>query len=90
MVDIKELLLQWLINFLIKKSSGSGITNETISNKELGEELHKAIIRNFNKRKVHSLFMDDIWNDMEDFADMLFVSKFNKGFSFYIMCYWYL
>ena len=75
MVDIKDFLLQWLINFLIKKSSGSGITNETFSNKELGEELHKAIIRNFKKRKVHSLFMDDMWDDMQDLADMQFISK---------------
>ena len=75
MVDIKDLLLQWLINFLIKKSSGSGITNETFSNKELGEELHKTIIRNFKKRKVHSLFMDDMWDDMQDLADMQFISK---------------
>ena len=73
--------------FQIKKSSGSGITNETISNKKLGEEFHKAIIRNSNKRKVHSLFMDDIWDDMQDLADMQFISKFDKGFTFYIMCY---
>ena len=31
-----------------------------ISNKELEEELHKPIIRKFNKRKVHSPFMDNI------------------------------
>ena len=32
-MDIKKVLLQWLINFLIKKTPGSGITNENISNK---------------------------------------------------------
>ena len=41
MMDIKQVLLQWFINFLIKETSGSGIKNEIISNKELAEELHK-------------------------------------------------
>ena len=39
----------------------SAIKNEIISNKELAEELHKPIIRKFEKRKVHSLFKDNIW-----------------------------
>ena len=46
-------LLQWLINFLIKKTSGGTVKNEIISNKELTEELHKPIIRKSKKRKVH-------------------------------------
>ena len=36
-----------------KITSGSGIKKENISNKNLAEELHKPIIRKFNKRKVH-------------------------------------
>ena len=47
--------------FFDKKSSGSGIKNENISNKELAEELHKPIIRIFNKRKVNSPFTYNIW-----------------------------
>ena len=47
-------------NFLYKKSSGSGIKNENISNKELGEEFHKPIVRKFNKRKVQSPFINKI------------------------------
>ena len=47
MMDIKVDLLQWSITFLIKKTSGSGIKNENISNKELVEKLHKLIIRKF-------------------------------------------
>ena len=47
MMDIKVDLLQWSITFLIKKTSGSGIKNENISNKELAEKLHKLIIRKF-------------------------------------------
>ena len=34
-----------------KKSSGRGIKNEIISNKELAEELHKPIIINLRKEK---------------------------------------
>ena len=44
-----------------KSASGSGIKNENISNKELAEELHKRIIKSFNKRNVHSTFIDNIW-----------------------------
>ena len=58
MIDIKVELLQWFITFFDKKSSGSCIKN--ISKNELAEELHKPIIRNFNKRKVHSAFIDNI------------------------------
>ena len=61
-----------------KKTSGSAIKN--IPNKELAEELHKPIIRNINKRKVHSPFIDNIWG--ADLADMQLISKFNKGFRF--------
>ena len=35
-----------------KETSGGTIINENISNKELTEELHKPIIRKFEKRKV--------------------------------------
>ena len=57
-----------IYKFFDKKTSGSGIKNENISNKELAEELHKPIIRNFNKRKVHSPFIENIWG--ADLADM--------------------
>ena len=73
-------LLQWSVNVLIKKTSCSGIKNENISNKQLAEELHKPIIRKFNKRKVHSPFIDNIWG--VDLPDMQLRSKLNKGFRF--------
>ena len=41
-MDINVYLLQLFINFLIKKTSGSGIKNENISNKQLAEELYKT------------------------------------------------
>ena len=66
--------------FFDKRASGSGIKNEIISNKELVEELHKSIIRKFNKRKVHSPFIDNVWG--ADLPDMQLISKFNKGIRF--------
>ena len=62
------------------KTSGSGIKNENISNKELAEELHKSIIRKFEKRKVHSSFIDNIWGG--DLAKMQLISKFDKEIRF--------
>ena len=54
-------------NFFNKKTSGVTVKNETISNKELAEELHRPIIRKFEKRKVHSPLKDNIWDP--DLAD---------------------
>ena len=69
--------------FFDTKTSSGAIKNENISNKELVEELHIPIIRKFNKRKVHSSFIDNIW--ITDLADMQLISKFNKGISF-LLC----
>ena len=67
MMDINVDLLQWSINFYIKKTSGGTIKNKIISNKELAEELQKPIILIFNKRKVHSPLTDNIWGaDLRD------------------------
>ena len=46
-----------------KKSAGSDITmlaNKYAQNKQLAEELHKPVIRNFGKRTVYSGFKDNI------------------------------
>ena len=83
MMDINVELLQWLINVLIKKTSGETLKNEIISNKELTQELHKPIIRKFEKQKVHSSFIDNICG--ADLADMQLISKFNEGFKF-LLC----
>ena len=45
-------LASMVYKFFDKKTSGGGIKNENISNKELAEDLHKPIIRKFNKRNV--------------------------------------
>ena len=46
-IDIKEVLLQWVINCLIKKTSSGAIKNEVVSNKELAEGLNVLIVRKF-------------------------------------------
>ena len=47
--------------FFHKKTSGSGVKNENISNKQLAEELHKPIIRKFNLKKYIHLSMAIFW-----------------------------
>ena len=37
-MDIKEALLRWFINFLIKNTSGNSVKNEIIFNEELFEK----------------------------------------------------
>ena len=73
-------LLQWSINFLIKKLLVAVLKNKVICNKELAEELHKPIIRKFQKRKGHSFFIDNIWGTR--LGDVQLISKLNKEFRF--------
>ena len=53
--------------FFDKKSQGKGLANNK-ENVQLPNELHKPIIKKFNKRKVYSSFKDNIWG--ADLADM--------------------
>ena len=78
-------LTSMVYKFFDKKSMGSGITrNMTKSSSSiLADELHKPIIRKFNKRKVYSQFKDNIWG--VDLADMQSLSRKNKGIK-YLLC----
>ena len=49
----------------------------------LVDELHKPIIRKFNKRKVYSQFKDNIWG--VDLPDMQSLSRKNKDIK-YLLC----
>ena len=73
---------------------GSGIKKDTTkstpepsalacSSLILADELHKPVIKKFNKRKVHSQFKDNIWG--VDLADMQSLSKKNKNIK-YLLC----
>ena len=68
--------------FFDKKSQGSGLASNK-ENIQLANELHQPIIKNFNKREVHSSFKDNIWG--VDLANMQLLSKFNKRFRF-LLC----
>ena len=61
--------------FFDKKTSGSSINNENMSDQQLAEEFPQPIIKNLKKRKVSSIFVDNIWG--VDLADMQLISKFN-------------
>ena len=76
-------LISMIYKYFDKKTFGATVKNEIISNKELVEELHKWIIRNFNKRKVNSFFIDNILG--ADQTDMQFIKKFNKRILF-LLC----
>ena len=51
-------LVSMVYNFFDKKSSSSGI--KPTPNQQLVGELHKPIIKKFRRRKVYSLFKDNI------------------------------
>ena len=55
----------------------------TGNNKILAEELHKPVIKKFNKRKVYSQFRDNIWG--VDLADTRSLSKKIKDIK-YLLC----
>ena len=54
--------------FFDKKSTGSSVNIPLEFNEQLAKELHKPIIKKFQKRKVYSWLRDDIWD--ADLADM--------------------
>ena len=73
--------------FFDRKSKGSGAKHVNIKltpqNQQLAEEIHKPIIRKFEKRMVHAAFKDNIWG--ADLADMQLLSRHNKGIRF-LLC----
>ena len=55
MMDVKDVLLLWFINFLIKKTASladkstsvSGVNNEIKQKQQIADELYEPIIRKF-------------------------------------------
>ena len=80
-------LASTVYKFFDKKSNGSGVkhvnTKLIPQNNQLADELHKSIIRKFEKRKVYSAFKDNTW--AADLADMQLLSRYNKGIRF-LLC----
>ena len=64
---------------------GDADKSEIIRNQQSAEEFPKPNIRTFEKRKLHSSFIDNVWG--ANLADMPLINKFNKGCA---MSYWYL
>ena len=54
-----------------------------INNVKLADELHKPVIEKFDRRKVYSLYQDNIWGI--DLADTKLLSRQNKGIK-YLLC----
>ena len=54
-----------------------------LAERQLAEELHKPIVRKFEKQKVQSSFIGNILGG--HLADMQLISKFNKGIRF-LLC----
>ena len=75
-------LASMVYKFFDSKVSGSG-AKLIPESEQLANELHKPIIRKFEKRKVYSTFKDNIWG--VDLADMQLLSKYNKGIRF-LLC----
>ena len=75
-------LASMVYKFFDSKGSRSG-AKLIPENEELANELHKPIIRKFEKRKVYSTFKNNIWG--VDLADMQLLSKYNKGIRF-LLC----
>ena len=72
-------LASMVYKFFDKKSTGSGIAGSSI----LANELHKPIIKKFDKRKVYSQYKDNIWG--VDLADTQSLGRKNKGIK-YLLC----
>ena len=53
-------LSSMVYRFFDNKTSSGAIKNKIMSKKELAEELHKPIIKKIEKRKVYSIFIDNI------------------------------
>ena len=54
--------------------TGAGIRKS--GNRKLGNELHKPIIRKFNKRKIYTSYRGSIWG--ADLVDMQLIEKCNR------------
>ena len=71
-------LASMVYKFFDKRTKGYRLNNEI-----LAEKLYKPIIKNFKRRKVYSIFKDNIWGI--DLADMSLISQSNHGIK-YLLC----
>ena len=74
-MDIKEVLLQWFINFLIKKLLEKVIKTRLCQTSNQQKKYTYQLLENSGK-KVQLPFINNIWG--ADLPDMQLISKFNK------------
>ena len=70
------MVYRFLLNrdkFVFNANKGTGIISGIVSES-------KEFFSKFEKREVHSFFIDNIWST--DFAGIQLLSKFNKGICF--------
>ena len=87
MMDVKEILLQWFINSLIKKLVVVVLKMKICLIKNYQKNYTNQLLENLIKGKYHSPFIDNIWG--ANLADMQLISKFNKGIRF-LLCVIYI
>ena len=83
-MDIKEVLLLWFINFLIKKKPRVVVLKIKLHKirNQLNNQTNQ-LLESLKKRKLYLSFKDNIW--VADLVDMQLISKFNKGIKF-LLC----
>ena len=70
-------------NFFDKKTAIGAVKKNKMQNKELAVEFHKPILRKFEKQRVNSSFIDNIWGP--DLVDMKLLSKVNIVILFFFI-----
>ena len=61
------------------KRSRINLQANSLNNEILAEELHKPIIKNFQRRKVYSSFKDNIWDvDLADMQSRCVIDLFSR------------
>ena len=75
-----------MYNFLDKKTGSGAIATIKAGasvNEELAQQLHKPVIRKFKRRKIYTMFKDNIW--AAGLAEMGSLSPKNRGVK-YLLC----
>ena len=67
-------IVSMVYKFFDENSNGGSVNNKSKQNEQLAKELHKPIIKKFEKRRSYSSFKENIWG--ADLADMQFIGNF--------------
>ena len=95
MIEIKEGLLLWFINFLLKSQKGLLLLIIMMRLNKISvpwtwlrynklKNYTSQVLEKFFLKKVYSEFRDNTWG--ADLGDMQLINKFNEGFRF-LLCF---